>query len=82
MPRSLAPRYTPTAPCGVGFETPDGGFFVATLFVESALERARQEWASDRPVVSAALFDGGRIVRIVDWRDFDPTWADNWEIDQ
>jgi hypothetical protein len=67
--RSLAP-YTPTAPVGVGFETPEGGFFVRTLFVECALERARQEFASGRPVVSAALFDGGRIVRVVDARDF------------
>jgi hypothetical protein len=76
------PLYTVTAPCGVGFETPEGGFFVPTLFVESAFERARQEFASDRPVISAALFEGGRITEIVDWRTFDPHWDDQWSDDQ
>jgi hypothetical protein len=70
-PSSLPRLYTVSAPVGVGFESGEGrGFFVKTLFVESALERARQEFASGRPVVSAALYESGKVVRIVDADDF------------
>ena len=69
--RSLPKLYTRTAPVGVGFEVGEGrGFFVKTMFVECALERARQEFVSGRPVVSAAIFEGGKVVRIVDADDF------------
>lgn len=70
-PSSLRPLYTVSSPIGVGFEvSAESGFFVSTMFVESAMERARQEFVSARPVVSAAIFDGGKIVRIVDADDF------------
>lgn len=69
-----APRpYVVTAKCGVGFETMTGGFFVKTMFPECALERARQEWAArPRQTISAAIYDNGKIVRIVDYQDFQP----------
>ncbi len=68
---SLPSLYTRSAPCGVGFETGNGrGFFVKTIFVECAMARAQQEFVSGRSVVSAAIFDGGKIVRIVDADDF------------
>jgi len=69
--RSLPKPYTVSSPIGVGFKVGAGrGFFVKTMFVESAMERAWQEFASDRPVVSAAIFEGGKIMRIVDADDF------------
>ena len=70
--RKATRPYSVTAKCGVGFETTKGGFFVKTLFVECAMARAHQEWASDRAnqTRSAAIYENGKVVRIVDWRDF------------
>lgn len=53
-------------------------FFVKTLFAASAVERARQEYASGRPFVSAAIYEAGKLLRIVDFRALDPKYAD-WE---
>lgn len=55
--------YEVSSKCGAGFEIAEGrGFFVSTLVVESARERVRQEIATGRPFVSAAIYENGRIV--------------------
>ena len=67
-------KYQVTGPAGVGFETRDGTFFyVQTLFVESAMERARQEWLA-RPFRSAAIYEAGKRVRMIDEDDTAYWW--------
>jgi hypothetical protein len=76
--------YTISSKTGVGFEiTRKGkttGFFVPTMFRESAVERARQEWASGRPVTSAAIYEGGKIVRYLDSRDLAIQPDGSWKV--
>lgn len=62
------------AAAGIQFETESGFFFVKTTSPECSLERARQEWAEcPHTTISAAIYDAGEIIRIVEGRDFDIT---------
>jgi len=54
---------------GAGFETERGSFFVETVFAESAIERIRQEQASGRKFLEAAVFEDGKILKIVGYED-------------